>query len=404
MVQQVFWTLLVRVLLVAAGFISSVITARMLGPEGRGVFFYWTTIAGVVIQFGNLGLHSSNTYFLAKEKAPLSTLASNSLAVSSIMGFILGGILAVVVWYREGYIFEVLPLLLPTILLVPVGLYFLLGTNLLVALDRIGEYNSFELVNRYVGLAALVLAAYVWNVPQSLITAIALTSLGVCILLYWRLQVLGGKGAVSLSVFKKGIGYAFRIYLVSLFGFLVLRVSTVILEIYVDPAVLGNWSIAVQLLDVINMVPATIALVLLPKLMRSDDAYQMMRAQLLWVMVLLLGVCVLAMICGQFFIEWVYGEAFLEAYSLLKWGLPGAVGLGLISIISQYLCVAGVPVTSIFLWAGAFVVEIILALLWIPEYGGEGAMAALSFTYILLVFFMYSIAIRAHRKVVSEVD
>ena len=77
MYRQVLWALASRALLIAAGFISSIITARILGPDGRGVFFYWVTLSAVIIQFGNLYLHSSNIHYLAKERLQLSILVAN---------------------------------------------------------------------------------------------------------------------------------------------------------------------------------------------------------------------------------------------------------------------------------------------------------------------------------------
>ena len=379
--RQIFWTLFGRALLIAAGFISSIITARVLGPEGRGIFFYWTSLSAVIIQFGNLGLHSSNIYYLAKEGAKLSTLAANSLWVSLVIGTILScGVLGIV-WYRESEIEPVLPFLLPALLMVPAGLYFLLGSNLLVALGRIGEYNGFEVANRYVGLGAILLAAWLWGTPESLISAVAITAVVMCFPLFWRILELGGSGSPSLKVIRKGFGYAFRAYLASVFGFLVLRLNVFVLEHYVKPQVLGDWSIAAQLLDVINVIPGTIALVLLPRLMRSDDPYSHMRSQVKIVALLLVGIVMLVGIFGADFIRLIYGEEFAGVYHMLMWGIPGVIGLGLISIISQYLAVNGIPVALIWAWALGFMVEVGLALYLVPLYGGVGAMLSLSVAY-----------------------
>jgi len=201
--KQIVWTLIVRVLLIAAGFVSSIITARFLGPEGRGVFFYWTTLAAFVIQFGNLGLHSSNTYLLTKGRAPLSALAANSLWVSLIGGGILGGGLALSLWLIDGATGDRWSLLLPALFLIPTGLYFLLGTNLLVAEGRIGEYNGFELANRYLGLAAMFFAAWYWRSPETLLVMMSVVAGLMCLPLYRRMKVLGGEvAAVFLSCGK----------------------------------------------------------------------------------------------------------------------------------------------------------------------------------------------------------
>lgn len=396
MTKQIVWTLIVRVLLIAAGFVSSIITARFLGPEGRGVFFYWTTLAAFVIQFGNLGLHSSNTYLLTKGRAPLSALAANSLWVSLIGGGILGGGLALSLWLIDGATGDRWSLLLPALFLIPTGLYFLLGTNLLVAEGRIGEYNGFELANRYLGLAAMFFAAWYWRSPETLLVMMSVVAGLMCLPLYRRMKVLGGGGGGSFPLLREGFGYAMRAYLAAAFGFAVLRVNTLLIEKYTDAETLGVWSISAQLLDVILVIPSTIALVLLPRIMRSEQPYQLMQTQLRLVTITLVLVCAAVGWLGYDFIMLVYGEAFAGAYTMLLWGLPGVFALGLTSILSQYLASAGIPLTLIFIWMIGLGVELVLAIWLIPNHGGLGAMLSLSAAYLIILGMVWVLAANHH--------
>ncbi|MDX1389259.1 MAG: hypothetical protein R3344_08715, partial [Acidobacteriota bacterium] len=93
-VQKVIETFATRILLIGIGFATSVLIARILGPEGRGLFAVAGTIAAIGIQFGNLGLHSANTYSVARDRGKLPGLLANSLLV----GFGLGGLVAVITW------------------------------------------------------------------------------------------------------------------------------------------------------------------------------------------------------------------------------------------------------------------------------------------------------------------
>lgn len=394
--KQIAWTLLVRILLIAAGFVSSVITARFLGPEGRGVFFYWTTLAALAIQFGNLGLHSSNTYYLAKGRARLSALAANSLWVSIIGGGVLGGLLTLSLWLMDGALQDKWPLLLPALLMIPSGLYFLLGTNLLVAEGRIGAYNGFELASRYLGLAAILFAAWHWRTPQALLIIMSVVAVLMCLPLYRYLQALDGGGKGSMRLIREGFGYALRAYLVAAIGFAVLRLNALLLERYMDAATLGTWSIAAQLLDVIIVIPSTIALVLLPRIMRSDQPYQLMQPQLRLVALVLALVCVVAVWLGKDVIMLAYGERFAGAYAMLLWGLPGAFALGLISILSQYLASEGIPVALVWIWLTGLVLELTLAIWLIPSHGGAGAMISLSAAYVATLGMIWIFAAYNH--------
>jgi len=383
--------------MIAAGFVSSIITARFLGPEGRGVFFYWTTIAALAIQFGNLGLHASNTYLLTKGRAPLSELAKNSLWVSLLGGVVLGCILVLSLWLTTRGIMDRMSLLLPTLALIPTGLYFLLSTNLLVAENRIGEYNGFELFNRYLGLAAILAAIWHWRSPQAVLVAMSIAAVAVCLTLYRRLSILGGGGKGNFRLLLEGFGYALRAYLAGALGFAVLRLNTILLERYTDAATLGTWSIAAQLLDFIVVIPSTIALVLLPKIMRSDRPYQMMQSQVRTVAIVLAFICIIATLLGHQAIVLVYGERFAESYKMLLWGLPGIFALGLTSILSQYLASEGIPLRLVFIWMIGLVVELVLAIWLIPSHGGIGAMMSLSAVYLLIFGMVWALAANHHR-------
>lgn len=394
MFGQIFWTVVTRGLLISASFLSSVVTARMLGPEGRGVFFYWTTLAAFAIQLGNVGLHASNTYYLAKRQAPFSVLAVNSLWVSLIVGSVVGGILTSILWLSGRPLHDEWMLLLPTLLSIPAGLYFLLGTNLFVALQRFGEYNGFELVNRYAGLMIVFVAAWFYKTPESLVAAIALISAFVCVILYQRLRRLGGKGLPSLTIFCRGLGYGLRAYIVAALALLVLRLNALILEHFVPASSLGVWSIAAQLLDVVVIVPATFALVLFPKLAESDNPYRLMRSQLRVVTVVLATICLVTILLGHNVIVLAYGEQFSAAYEMLLWGLPGALALGLIAILSQHLAAAGIPMMLLAIWCAGLGIEFALAIVLVPAHGGVGAMAALSTAYLSVLAMIWALIIR----------
>ena len=56
-----------RILLIGIGLVSAVIVARLLGPQGRGIYAVAAATGALGVQFGNLGLHTSNIYFVARD-------------------------------------------------------------------------------------------------------------------------------------------------------------------------------------------------------------------------------------------------------------------------------------------------------------------------------------------------
>jgi O-antigen/teichoic acid export membrane protein len=163
-IRDVALSLAARAITISAGVVTSILTARALGVAGRGEYFYVITLAGLVVQFGHLGLASSNTYALAKDHTLLGRLATNSIWVSVVAG-ILGSFVVLLVvadWGNTNWVETHRWLLL---LMGPAMLYSLLASNLLVGLSRIHQYNVFQIANSLLQLVLLAVATWMsWTV------------------------------------------------------------------------------------------------------------------------------------------------------------------------------------------------------------------------------------------------
>jgi O-antigen/teichoic acid export membrane protein len=74
--------------MIVIGLFTTAIVTRILGPERRGL--YDTAMAGGAngVQFGNLGVHSSSTVFVAQDRSLLSVLYANSVVIRELcVGF-----------------------------------------------------------------------------------------------------------------------------------------------------------------------------------------------------------------------------------------------------------------------------------------------------------------------------
>jgi antigen flippase len=394
-------TLFVRLLLITGGIISSIVTARLLGPDGRGVFFFWTTIVALLVQFGNLGLHSSNTYLLHKANVRFSSLAINCIWFSLFAGGILSLATILFFYLKNGNLNDDWPFLLAILGLTPSSLYFLIGTNLLVASNRFSQYNFFELLNRYFLIFLVSLIGFFWVSPQSVLLTLCFGSVVVSTVLYLYLQGLcGSDKSPNFKLIKQGLPYGFRAYVICSLGFLISRLNTLLLEHLSGTQQLGLWSIAAQLFDILNVIPATVALLLLPKIMSASQPYLMLKRNLRLTFFTSCFSTVFTLLFGRTAIVSLYGIGFQESYRILLFSLPGAIALGMVSIISQYLAAAGIPLQVLWIWSCALVLQFSLSLLLIPIYGAVGAMISTSCVNIFL-FILLSILSSYHNKPVN---
>jgi len=384
-------------LLVLAGLVSSVIVVRLLGAEGRGVFFYWSTVAGLAVQLGNAGLPSSNTYYLARNHELLPPLAANALICAVLVG--LATVLLLQAWPRPEQETR-LVLIAATGALAAGGLYYLLAVNLLAALKRYREFNLFELLNRYVAVALIGTVAFVWRNPEATLVGAAIASVIVCIPLFFRLLSLSSTPTrPSFKLFADGLGFAFRAYVATLLGFLVLRFNAVYLEWIAGPKVLGEWSIAAQLLDTIGILPTAIAVVLFPAMLTSKAPYEHMRTNLRLAALAMVVVCTAAAALGQVAIAILFGAEHVGAYRMLLAGLPSSFAIGLLSVVSQFLAAIGFPWTIVAIWAIGLAVEVLISVILVPETGAIGAMVALSAAHVTIFLLAWGLAYRLRRAV-----
>lgn len=381
--RQTALTLAVRLIIVFFGLISSIATARFLGPEGRGIFFYWSTIAALIVQFGNFGLHASNTYLHARRDVDFAVLAANSMVASIAAGTMLSGIVLGVLYLIGGESALSVEVWLAIVLLSIGGLYILLGANLLVAMGRITQFNFLELFNRGLLLFILLFALLAFSDPYLLLLSVGAGTICAAGITFWCLVQYAAPRRPSWQVFRSGFSYGARAYFVAGLGALMARLNAFLLEPYIPADDYGAWSIAAQMTDMMLLVPQSIALVLLPHVMRSKDPTELVRKRVLMTFLAMLALMVAFLMVGQPVVTLLYGDAFSAAFSYVMWGMPGLLALSLISILSQYLAAVGIPVALIALWAIVTAVHGTLASVLIPVHGAAGAMASQSVGYVM---------------------
>ncbi len=388
---------------VAGLFISlggSIILARALGPEGRGEFVFALTLAATIAQIGNLGLHSSNTYLAARDTGLVGQLTVNSGWVTLWVTVASLGLLesARVLGWLPGF---TLSLSLLTCGVGAATLVVFLGTNLLVGVNRVGLFNGLQVCTSVLNLVGIVI--------------VALLGLGVASYLIVSLVAAGGVGVLAVAallerrlpalhfdagLFGRGVRYASKAYLSALLAFMMLRVSVFLVRTFLGPEGLGYYSIASQVSDTLGLFPASLALVLFPRLVRQDlGRYRFMLRNLLAVAVLMAVGCGAFELLAEPFVRVLFGVAFLPAVPILRWMLPGAFLLGTTTVVQQYVAAGGLPRRLLAILALGLASGVALGLLLIPRYGGTGAAMSLSISYA--VIFLLELAL-AHRMSRSE--
>src|SRR5580765_874684 len=93
---HVAWTLATRLLMIVNSVAAGIVVARWLGAKGVGELAVINVAVTTIVQLGSFGLPSSNTYFIAQDRAHFRAATVNSLFFALLAGTLFAIILSVV--------------------------------------------------------------------------------------------------------------------------------------------------------------------------------------------------------------------------------------------------------------------------------------------------------------------
>lgn len=377
-VRRIAGTFATKFLAMSVTIPLSVILARALGPAGRGELVAAAALAGLGMQFGNLGLHSANTYFVSRDRSLLGALSRNSV----IAGTLFGSVIAFSFYLARAFggAFRDLDAtyFLLVMIWIPLGIGQLLQHNLIVGIQHIGVFNKIDLGGK---TATLLLCAALWSAGVNRPMPYAMASVVVLALSYWFCTWYIGRqidqpAGPALGLLRDQVPYGFKVFLGSLFAFLVVRSDVLLLNELSGSLETGLYSVAASLVDMLYLLPVAVGLVLFPELSALRDPEQRWRVTKIallhtgWMIGAGVGVM---LIWGNAIITLLFGSAFAPAYQFLIILAPAMLFYGLNSVVSTYLAAVGQPWFAVWVWVLGFGVNLSLNLIWIPKHGGVGA-------------------------------
>jgi O-antigen/teichoic acid export membrane protein len=387
--SRVTLTLLVRGAMIGIGLLSSVVTARWLGPEGRGLLATLSVITGLVLQFGNLGLHSGNVYYVSKEPRATSSVLGNSLWLSLFLGGLGALAAAAAGWARPAWFPGVsFTLIVVAAAALPFHFMLLLFQNCLLGMQEVKAFNVFESANKTLTFFALAVYLVLLGGGAGgavVLFAVTSASFAVAAVLYCRRLVPFGL-RLDPALFRRMFGFGGKVYLSCLMSFVVLRSDMLLVNYYCGSGQAGVYSIAVQIADTLLLVPMTIGMLLFPRIaVEQADRQEEVTARVIRHTALLLGLlCAAAWVLVGPVVSILYGPRFGEAAVALRWLAPGIWAVGLNGVLMNHFGGQGMPWVTVAAPCLGAVLNVLLNLLLLPHYGIVGAAAASTVAYLAM--------------------
>ncbi len=92
--RNVLGTFAVEIMAVALNLLLGVLTARVLGPERRGILTLVMTLSLTLVYFADLGISKANVYLIGRRKRSEAAVAANSVFIALAVGAVVSLILA----------------------------------------------------------------------------------------------------------------------------------------------------------------------------------------------------------------------------------------------------------------------------------------------------------------------
>ncbi|MGQ9628682.1 MAG: oligosaccharide flippase family protein, partial [Anaerolineae bacterium] len=320
-------------LLIGVG--TSVILARVLGPEGKGIYALAALLPSLIVTFGNLGIGPATVYYVARGEFRRQEILGNNVLLSLGVGGI--GVLAglvVALFFREAVFPGVSPgYLLLALVLVPVDIFFSYVRYVLLGAQRIKEFNYVQIAQSalFLGFIALALLGLKAGVTGAILAGLLTWLLVDALVFHLAKKVAGGFDVKpSASYMKRAATYGIQAHLSNILGFLNYRVDMFLVNGFLGPAAVGLYAVGVGLVEKLWMISQAASTVLFPRVaaeteeQRRKEFTPLVARTVLWTTGL--GALALALL-SRWIVLLLYSEAFLPAVGALQALLVGIVAL-----------------------------------------------------------------------------
>ena len=409
-IYQSVHTLFTRGLNIILVFAGGIVSARLLGPEGKGTVAFLQALPLMIQPLGELGIRQSAAYLMGQKKHDDQKIYQNIQAIYCVTSILclllLSGVYFFLGLFRK-YGTALCWLYLAS---VPLVLFQSYQSGILIAKKQIQRINYIQLLDK-IGIFVLLivfLGAVHWGVMGVGLGNLLTKAAGCVLLMLWLKDYLYFKPRWTYEIFRqlitKGFLFAAALFVIQLNY----RFDVLMLERLRNEYSVGIYSVGVNICEILKEVPLALGLVLFSRsanwnLTSTQDSLVktifLCRCIFNLMIVLALGLGFI----GQFFIPIFYGDAFRESIPVIWMLLPGVVMLSIFLILSLFAAGQGMPQLSIYAFLPALFLNIALNFYFIPKWNYLGAALCSSVSYSAAALFYAFLFKRIYKVRMAEI-
>lgn len=397
-------TLLSKLLIIAINITTGIITARYLGPEGRGeqaAMILWPQFLAFAM---TLGLPSALLFNLKRYPDKKSKLFSAALLLGVALGTLatLVGIVFIPYWLSQ-YSIEVVRIAQWLMITAPFGLLWVI---LIAALEAQGDFTTANHV-RYLSplVTLIILVGLAWlNLLTPFTAGLAYLLPGIPIF-FWMLNyvwtLFQPRWQNLAEACKHLLSYGLRSYGIDLLGTLAGQLDQVLVVGLLSPASMGIYVVALSLSRMLNVFQSAVVVILFPRA-SALPAVEVIAlvgrsVRISTAITALTGIVV--MLFGTELLRILYGAEFIESVPLVRILIMQVMVDSTMLVLAQAFMALGRPGMVTVFQAVGLGLSVPLLVLLIPLYGLMGAGIALlgaATTRLFLVLLSYPMILKVH--------
>jgi O-antigen/teichoic acid export membrane protein len=361
---------------------TGILTARTLGPAGRGELAAMILWPLFVASVTTLGVPSSLIYHLRNRSGAFDRLVASGFAMAAVMGVAAAAFAALILpWWLHQYSPQVIHAAQWFLITVPLCSITLAGRAVLEASHDFAASNAIQILTPLATLVGLLLFMVQHRMnPYAAAAAYIAASLPSFCFMVSRVMGAGIRAArPDFAMVKQILQYGIRSYGIDILGTLALQVDQVLVVSLLSAGAMGSYVVVLSLSRMLNVFQTSVVMVLFPKAAGHDAKTVLAMTGDSVRMSGLVTVACGATVCitGPALLRVLYGAEYVAATAALRILVLEAILAGVTFVLAQAFMALNRPGVVTVLQGIGLSLSVPMMLWLIPRYGIYGAAVSL---------------------------
>ncbi|HUP59848.1 MAG TPA: hypothetical protein VNA69_05465 [Thermoanaerobaculia bacterium] len=365
-----------KVYWLAAGLVITFVTARVLGPDGRGVFAAATAWVTLFSTIGYLSLPQAVIHRAATQRSTswVAETAGTLVTIYSIVTLAGGGVAAVLYRASGGDAFDHLPgrVLVVAFLTMPFMLWFETGNALLLSIGALRLSNVAQLAGATLSMIAVLVCvgALGWGVMGALLAPLAYYGL-YAVVTVGVLLSRAGIARPAMATARWFLASGLKLHLNAVGAYLVSGAHVLIVNAFRTPADTAYIQLALQLLTAMQILPMAAATVASSIIARegSDRAWRRHRTLLVTLLSIMIVAIPIVYTLAPWLIRLIAGPEFGPAVPLFRVALCAVPGMTVSVLMAPQWIARGYFLTTAAITTALGLASVAGSWIWVPRHG-----------------------------------